>query len=304
MDKLRALKYFASVAETGSFTQSANKFSVPPSSLSRRIADLESHLGATLFKRSTRMVKLTEVGQRYYQQINKIITDLELSDEAVRSYQSEPMGLLHISSMVGFGERILLPLLDEFKEIYPAITLDVHLSDELSSLGRDDVDLAIRGGYAPNERVIAIKLMSNQFIPVASPDYIQGMGMPKNATDLKQHKGLYFRSPTGPTPWICELNGQWQDVSAPAELISNAGSWLLEKAVKGQGIVMMPRWVLSDYINSGELIALDINPPITSTPNPAFGIYLLYQKQRYHVPKIKAVVDFLVARIKSQEAFQ
>jgi len=304
LDKLRALKYFASVAETGSFTQSANKFSVPPSSLSRRIADLENHLGATLFKRSTRLVKLTEVGQRYYQQVNKIITDLELSDEAVRSYQSEPMGLLHISSMVGFGERILLPLLDEFKKMYPAITLDVHLSDELSSLGRDDVDLAIRGGYAPNERVVAIKLMSNQFIPVASPGYIQSMGMPKKATDLKQHKGLYFRTPNGPTPWICELNGQWQDVSAPAELISNAGSWLLEKAIKGHGIVMMPRWVLNDYIISGELIALDIDPPITSTQDPAFGIYLLYQKQRYQVPKIKTVVDFLVARIKSQERYQ
>jgi len=300
MDKLRALKYFISVAETGSFTRSAEFFSVPPSSLSRRIADLEKDLGATLFKRSTRVVKLTEIGQSYYQQIDKILAELEHSDEAVRSYQSKPMGRLKISAMAGFGEAILLPLLDEFTELHPLITLDIHLSDELSALGRDDVDLAVRGGYAPNERVVAIKLMENQFIPAAAPSYIQKHGYPHHASDLTKHKGLYFRTPNGPTPWICELNDQWQDVSAPAVAISNAGTWLLEKAIKGRGIVMMPRWVLEPYFEQGQLTELTIYPQINTNQNPAFGIYLLYQKQRYHIPKIKAAVDFLVARIKGR----
>lgn len=300
MDKLRALKYFISVAETGSFTQSAEFFSVPPSSLSRRIADLETDLGATLFKRTTRVVKLTEIGQSYYQQVDKLLLELKQSDEAVRNYQSKPMGLLKISSMTGFGEAILLPLLDEFTDLHPEITLDIHLSDQLSDFGRDDVDLAIRGGYAPNERVVAIKLMDNKFIPVAAPAYLEEKGYPTKPLELKQHKGLYYRTPNGPTPWICELNGQWQDVSAPAEIISNAGAWLLEKAIKAQGIIMMPRWVLAPYLASGELIELRINPPITTTQNPAFGIYLLYQKQRYQIPKIKAAVDFLVARIKGR----
>ncbi len=298
MDKLRALKYFISVAETGSFTQSANFFSVPPSSLSRRVADLEKDLGATLFKRTTRVVKLTEIGQSYYQQVNSILAALEQSDDAVRNYQAKPMGRLKISSMVGFGEAILLPLLDEFTERYPDITLDLHLSDQVSSLGRDDVDLAIRGGYAPNERVVAVKLMGNQFIPVAAPCYLEKQGNPTKATELKQHRGLYFKTPNGPTPWICELNGEWQDVSAPVEVISNAGTWLIEKAIKGQGIIMLPRWVLAPYLATGELVELRIEPPITTTQNPAFGIYLIYQKQRYQIPKIKAAVDFLVARIK------
>jgi len=299
MDKLRALKYFASVAQTGSFTQSASAFSVPPSSLSRRIADLEESLGATLFKRSTRMVKLTEVGESYLQQVSKILLELEQSDEAVKSYQSVPMGMLHISSTVGFGERILLPLLDEFREMYSEITLDVHLSDELSTLSRDNIDLAIRGGYAPNERVVAIQLMENEFIPAASPAYLEKMGTPRKAEDLSEHLGLYFRTPSGPTPWICQINGQWQDVSPTAEIISNGGAWLLDKAIEGKGIIMMPRWVLSDYLRQGELVELDINPPLTTTQTPGFGIYLLYQKQRYHIPKIKVAVDFLVARIRS-----
>ncbi|PCH60037.1 MAG: LysR family transcriptional regulator [SAR86 cluster bacterium] len=298
MDQLRALRYFVKVVEMGSFTKAASFFSVPPSSLSRRVADLEKSLGASLLKRSTRVLKLTEIGSNYYKQVSELLLQLEQSNEAVRSYQTNPMGELRISSMVGFGERILLPLLDEFSELYPQIILDVHLSDELTSLGRDNVDLAIRGGYAPNERVIAIRLMQNQFIAVASPSYLKRKGRPTHALELREHEGLYFRTPKGPTPWLCEIEGQWQDVSAATVAISNGGVWLLDKAVKGQGIIMLPRWVLKPYLERGELVELDIQPPLSNTQSSEFGIYLLYEKQRYQVPKVKVAVDFLVARIK------
>ena len=114
MDELRALRYFSKVVETGSFTKAASLFSVPPSSLSRRVADLEKNLGATLLKRSTRVVKVTEIGQTYYEQVQQVLHQLEQSNEAVRSYQTKPMGTLRISCLVGFGNRILLPLLDEY----------------------------------------------------------------------------------------------------------------------------------------------------------------------------------------------
>jgi DNA-binding transcriptional LysR family regulator len=298
VDQFRALRYFSKVAETGSFTKAAGIFGVPPSSLSRRVADLENSLGATLLKRSTRDVKLTEVGQRYYIQVLDILNQLEQSNEAVRSYQAKPMGHLHISSMVGFGERILLPLLDEFSLLYPDIVLDVSLSDELSALSRDDVDVAIRGGYAPNERVIAIKLMANQFIPVAAPSYLVDMGNPQHAIELKQHKGLYFRTPNGPTPWLSYINGQWQDVSAPQVAVSNNGKWLGDLAAKGKGILMAPRWAAAHYLASGKLIELVLEPQVQITQNNDMAVYLLYQKQRYLVPKVKAAVDFLVARVK------
>lgn len=298
MDQIRALRYFSKVAEMGSFTKAARLFGVPPSSLSRRVADLESSLGATLLKRSTRDVKLTEVGQRYYKQVADILQQLEQSNEAVRSYQAKPMGHLHISSMVGFGERILLPLLEEFSQLYPEIVLDVSLSDELSALGRDDVDIAIRGGYAPNERVLAIKLMGNQFVPVASPQYLLNMGTPKDALELKKHKGLYFRTPNGPTPWLAYLNNQWHDVSAPQVAISNNGKWLGELAAKGKGILMAPRWSAAQYLTSGELLELKVEPTVQISQNNDMAVYLLYQKQRYLVPKVKAAVDFLVARVK------
>jgi DNA-binding transcriptional LysR family regulator len=210
------------------------------------------------------------------------------------------MGQLRISAMVGFGERILLALLDEFSQLYPDIIVDVSLSDELSALGRDDVDIAIRGGYAPNERVQAIRLMDNEFIPVASPGYLAEMGTPGNVLELRQHRGLYFRTPNGPSPWLCELDGQWEDVSAPQVAVSNNGKWLADKAIKGQGIIMAPRWLLTPYIERGELQVLYFDPVLRVTQNTDMAVYLLYQKQRYLVPKVKVAVDFLVARVRGK----
>lgn len=297
MDQLRAIRYFCKVVETGSFTKAAKVFNVPPSSLSRRVSDLEKTLGATLLKRSTRMVKLTEVGQVYYNDVQQILSQLEQSKETVRSYQTTPMGRLRISSMVGFGEKVVLPILDEFSALYPQIVLDVSLSDELSTLGRDDVDIAIRGGYAPNERVIAIRLMDNGFIPVAAPSYFTKHGMPSTAMELKNHSGLYFKTPTGPTPWLCYIEDQWHDVSGPAVAISNNGDWLAKKACNGEGVFMSTRWALASYLESGALQELIFEHDLAITQNADMAVYLLYQKQRYLVPKVKAAVDFLVEKI-------
>jgi DNA-binding transcriptional LysR family regulator len=191
-------------------------------------------------------------------------------------------------------------MLDDFSQLYPDIILDVSLSDELSALSRDEVDIAIRGGYAPNERVIAIKLMDNQFIPVASPGYLTERGIPSSAIELRQHRGLYYRTPNGPTPWLCEIEGQWQDVSAPQVAVSNNGKWLANKAINGQGIMRAPRWVLKPYLQSGELQELFFTPPLRISQSNELAVYLLYQKHAYLVPKVKVAVDFIVARVKSQ----
>lgn len=300
MDQLKAIRYFISVVDLGSFSAAASQFDVPASSISRRISDLETSLGAQLLKRSTRLVSLTEIGQSYYGQVKDIVEQLEQSDHAVRSYQTKPMGRLKISSMVGFGERILIPIMDEFQQAYPDIVLDVVLSDELSSLSRDDVDIAIRGGHAPNERVLAVKLMANQFIPVASPSYLKLYGVPSHTLQLRQHDGLFFKTPMGPTPWLSEINGQWQQVTPPAKLITNNGKWLVQEAIAGKGVLMIPNWVVQPYLDSGELVQLTFDEPLNITENANFAIYMLYQKSAYAIPKVKAAVDFIAARVKGQ----
>lgn len=170
------------------------------------------------------------------------------------------------------------------------------MSDELTALGRDDVDIAIRGGYSPNERIQALRLMDNEFVPAAAPRYLKIHGSPKSAFDLRQHKGLFFRTPAGPSPWLCESDGEWHDVSGEAIAISNNAPWLGRQALAAKGIILAPAWSLAGYLDSGELVRLDLSPAPTVSQNPNLAIYLLYQKQRYLVPKVKVAVDFLVAR--------
>ncbi len=117
--------------------------------------------------------------------------------------------------------------------------------------------------------------------------------------ELRQHKGLYFRTPNGPTPWLCNINCQWHDVSGPAA-VSNNGRWLAEKATAGWGILMAPGWALTATIERGDLQELAFDPALTITQNTELAVYLLYQKQRYFVPKVKAAVDFLVARVQQR----
>ena len=304
MDQLRALKYFISVAETGSFTKSAEHFQVPASSLSRRIADLERSLGATLLQRTTRVVKLTEVGRDYYQQVSRLVNQLEQSNKSVRSYQSEPMGRLRISSMEVFGAKKLMPILDEFSTLYPKIELDVHLSDAVTTLNRDEVDIAIRGGYAPNERVIAVNLLDNNFLPFAAPAYLEQYGTPKQAAELKNHRGLFFRTPNGPTPWLAMIDEQWVEVSGTPIATTNAGDWLLQKAIQGEGIIFLPEWVTRETVQQGRLVPLHFPEAVNITQRNDFAVYLLYQKQHYAIPKVKVAVDFIVAKTRESVALR
>ncbi|MBD1559444.1 LysR family transcriptional regulator [Vibrio sp. S9_S30] len=300
MDKLKALSYFVETVERGSFSSAASRYHVPASSISRRIADLEAELGAQLLVRNTRSISLTEVGKQYFQQAQHIIEQVSLSDQLVKQYQSKPTGVLKISAMVGFGEHILLPILDDFSQLFPDVILDVVLSDELSKLEKDDVDIAIRGGYAPNERVVAKKLMNNDFVAAASPIYIERNGQPTCTSELVHHQGLFFKTPVGPTPWLSEIDGRWQDVSGTLKLVSNNGQWLLNKAIQGEGILMLPRWALQPSFDSGVLQELVFDQPLQISHGGDFAIFLLYQKLEYSIPKIKAAVDFISDQVKRQ----
>lgn len=298
MDKFRALSYFVETAENGSFSAAAKRFKVPASSISRRISDLESDLGAQLLTRSTRSVALTEVGEQYLKQVKGILEQVSQSDQMVKSYQAAPTGVLKISAMVGFGESILLPILDEFSALYPEITLDIVLSDQLSKLEKDDVDIAIRGGYAPDERVVAVRLMDNDFVVAASPTYIANHGSPCSSLELKHHQGLFFKTPVGATPWLTEINGEWLDVSGNPKLVTNNGEWLLQKAIQGRGILMLPRWVLQPVFDSGDLVELTFDDPVQVSVGRDLAIFLLYQKLEYSIPKIKAAVDFITEKVR------
>jgi len=302
MDKLRALQYLLKVADTLSFSRAARAFGVPPSSISRRITDLEAALGVELLHRTTRTVRLTEVGALYLEQVRAGLSQLDDADELLGQRSSTPSGTLRISAMPGYGQRLLMPALQDFGERYPDIVLDVHLSDALVELGRDQIDIAIRGGRQPQDRVVAQRLDPNRFVLAASPQYLARAGTPRTLDDLLNHRALMYRGPNAVIKWQGLDEDGWREIPVAPAFISNDGASLIAMACRHQGLVLLSEWGLVDYFKRGELMPVTLDQPVSVGRGGEAGIYLLYLQTRYRIPKVRVAVEFLVERLGSPAA--
>lgn len=298
---MRALHYLLKVADTLSFSRAAISFGVPASSISRRIADLEAELGVELLHRTTRTVRLTEIGALYVEQARAGMTQLAEAEELVGQRSSTPSGTLRISTMPSYGKLVLIPALQDFCERYPDIVLDLHLSDALVDLGRDQVDIAIRGGRQPQDRVVARKLDPNRFILAASPQYLAQMGTPRTLDDLHGHRGLLYRGPNTVIKWQGLDDDGWHEIPMTPAFISNDGTSLIAMACKHRGLVLLSEWGLKDYLRRGELVRVTLDQPVSVSRGEEAGIYLLYLQTRYRIPKVRVAVDFLMDRLVSDE---
>lgn len=298
MDKLRALEYFIKVAETKSFSASASTFGVPASSVSRRIQDLEAALGVTLLTRTTRVVRLTELGELYFEQVSKTLSKLRYADELVKDRPTAPSGRLRITSTPGYGSARLMPALRKLRRQFPDLILDVELTDQVSNLSGEDVDLAVRATSEPPERAIARKLANNTFMLVASPAYLTQFGTPQKLNDIAQHKSLLYRGPGRILQWQAKTAHGWVDLETRPTFISNAGAELLDEALAGGGIALLPHWSVQELIDRGQLHKITLmDAQISVSRTSESWIYLLYHQPKYRLKKIKAAVDFLIGEL-------
>ncbi|WP_284619583.1 LysR family transcriptional regulator [Aquabacterium humicola] len=299
MDKLRAMHYLLKVADTLSFSRAAKSFGVPASSISRRIADLEAELGVELLHRTTRTVRLTELGAQYVEQVRAGLAQLDDAGELVGQRGSTPSGTLRISAMPSYGQVLLLPALQDFSARYPDILLDLHLSDAVVELGRDQVDIAIRGTRQPEGRVVARKLDPNHFMLAASPQYLKTKGMPRTLDDLQDHQALLYRGPNALIKWHGQDDDGWRELAVPPAFISNDGAALIAMACQHRGLVLLPEWGLKPYLQRGELLPVTMDQPVSVGRGGEAGIYLMYLRTRYQIPKVRVAVDFLVERLRA-----
>lgn len=301
MDKLRAIKYFLKVAETGSFSGAAKLLGVPASSVSRRIQDLETALGAILFQRSTRLVKLTELGALYLEQIDPAVAAVEDANETIRQHAKKPSGILRVTALPGYGRFHLIPALRKFGVLYPDVIIDLELTDRLVNLSQNQVDIAIRATANPPERSVARKISENEFVLVASPDYLEQHATPKSVAELETHKTLLYRGPNGILRWQAKTQTGWQELVMPTAFISTEGQVLVDEAMAGSGIGLIPKWGIEDNLATGRLIQIELDDAkVSISRSENSGIYLLYHRPKYSLQKIRAAVDFLTAELSNQ----
>ena len=201
MDQLRALRYFSKLAETLSFSETADYFRVPSSSVSRRIKDLEETLGVELFLRTTRSVSLTDLGVLYLTEIKTALQAIEIADEMCKAQSISPSGTVRITAMPGYAELYVLPAIDRMRTLYPDLEFDLNITDQTLSLSSNDADIAIRATSDLPDQVVARRLSEHNFILVASPDFINQNGRPQTSDDLCSFPVFMYRTPHGVLNW-------------------------------------------------------------------------------------------------------
>lgn len=300
MDKMRALECFAAVAKHESFTAAARALGVEASSVSRRIQELEASLGTVLIHRTTRVVKLTELGVLYLDHVRPLIAAMAHADDSVRDRPDQPVGTVRLTASPGYGEVCVMPALKTLMGLYPDLVFDIEMTDQVFNLDESDIDIAIRATAAPPERSIARKLSDNDFILVGSKDYLDRHGIPVRLDDLQAHKTLNFRRPNGVLFWQAKRDDQWLEVTNPPSFVSNMGRLLVDEALAGAGLALVPIWGVSEYLRSGQLIELPLDDAtLHISRNANSGIYLLYHRPKYTLKKVQTVVDFLIRELAS-----
>ncbi|MCY6383271.1 LysR family transcriptional regulator [Hoeflea prorocentri] len=301
MDRLRAINYFIKVADLGGFTAAAAATGVPASSISRRIQDLETELGVSLLHRTTRVVRLTELGEFYLEHVRSGIEALDYAQDLIKDRAASPSGSLRITATPGYGRLLLLPAIKELRRKYPDLVVDVELTDQLSDLSGNEVDIAVRATANPPDRAIARKLADEDYVLTAAPAYLNQYGLPDTLSDLEKHRTILYRAPGRIIHWQADTDGGWVEARTRPAFICNIGQELVAEAVSGTGLALVPRWGVRNQLANGSLKAIalkDANLSLTRSPSP--GIYLLYHQPKYRLNKIRAAVDFLLDHLVAQ----
>ncbi len=298
MDRHRALRYFVHLAGTLNFSLTAEHFRVPSSSVSRRIKDLERELGATLFERTTRTVRLTDLGKLYLREVGTALQSIDMADELVGAQSKSPTGMLRITAMPGYGERFVLPALEKLRLQYEDIDFDVNFTDEVINLASNEVDIAIRAAATLPDQLIARRLGDHDFVLVAAPQYIAKNGAPQTSAELTNHTVFMYRTPHGILDWRMQQNGIWKIIDLQPKYISNHAQSLLDSVLTGRGIALLPTWGVNKDIEKGRLVKLELDDgPLSVSGNISRGIYLLYHPPKFRLQKIRVTVDFLVEEL-------
>jgi len=291
MDRLTEMEAFATVVDQGGFTDAAKKMGISKSAVSKHISSLEARLGARLLNRTTRRVSPTEIGLAYYDRARRVLSDAGEADALVASMQSAPAGLLRISVATDFGVNHLSPILGDFLQQFPDITVNMVLNNRYVELISEGFDMAIRMGDLEDSSLRARKLTETQMRMIAAPSYFEKHGRPTRLDDLNSHKLLHYSNQASGNAWkITAPSGEERQIRSAGWLSVNDGQSLLNACIAGLGIAYLPSFLYANAMEQGQVVDVMPDLPIERT-----GIYAVYPPGRFTQPKVRAFIDFLVA---------
>ena len=291
------MRTFISVAETGSFSETARLLDVSAPLVSRHVSDLEAHLGIRLFNRTTRRVDLSEAGEAYYPDCVALIEQLDAAEARIAGLGERPTGLLRVSVPMDFGRLFLGPAFRQFLSEAPEVRLDVRYEDREARIVEEQIDVALRIGQLPDSSLVARRLGSACLGCYASPDYLATHGSPQSLEDLRSHDLLSYSLSSTPGQWVFDLDGHREVIPLAGRwrLSCNNGRELAEAACRGLGLVRLPEFLVQDHLNAGRLAEV-----LTDFRSPPLEISAVTLHRRFRPGKISAFLDFMESHFKGR----
>ncbi|HEV7322097.1 MAG TPA: LysR family transcriptional regulator [Ensifer sp.] len=287
MMKIEGIAAFVAVAEAGSISEAARRLRLSKSVVSERVAELERGLNATLLHRTTRKLTLTEDGIAFRERAIRIVSEVQAAASDLAERRGLLTGPLRISAPVSFGRRHLGPALYPFLARHPDIELTLDLDDRRVDAASEGYDAIVRHGAIADSRLVVWKLASSHRLLVASPDYLERNGTPASLGELEGHRGIFYTN-RGAADWRFEGPAGASVVRAHLALGMNNGDMILDAAVAGLGIALLPAFIAGPAVRNGQLRAIDVG----LRPEPEF-IYMAHAEGRRASAKLRAIAQHL-----------
>lgn len=290
MVKLDGISNFVAIAEAGSISGAARRLHLSKSVVSERLAELEQHLGAPLFHRTTRKLSLTEDGSAFLERANRIVWEVQDAVAEVAERRGSLRGPMRLSAPVTFGRMHLGPALYPFLARHPDITLTLELDDRRIDAAAEGYDAVIRHGTLEDSRLVALPLAPSRRLLVASADYLARFGTPQSLADLRQHRAIYYTN-RNVADWRFADVRQEGFARPPAALRVNNGDMMRDAALAGLGLALLPSFIVGAELRSGQLLRVDIGHQAA----PEL-IYVAHPEGRHASHKLRALVTALRER--------
>ncbi|MBB5209394.1 LysR substrate-binding domain-containing protein [Chiayiivirga flava] len=291
LDDLNDLRFFAAIAEHGGFSAAARALGLPKSRLSKRIASLEDRLGVRLLQRTTRRVVVTDVGERFLVHCRAMLEEARAAQDAVDELRSEPRGLVRVSCPISIAQTALAPIVAQFLERHPAVTLRVNATNRRVDVLGEGIDVAIRvrDRLDSDGSLVLRRIGGTRGLLVASPALLDRLGRPSLPQELARLPALSMLEHDNAQTWTLEhADGARVAVEVPARLVCGDFPLLTEAAVAGLGVAMLPDWQCLDALRSG---ALEVVLPQWQLPQGV--LHFVYPSRRGLLPAVRAFVDHL-----------
>jgi len=294
---LERLRVYLEVVEKGGFAAAARSLGLTPTQATRHVSELEAELGLRLLTRTTRKVAPTSAGRLYAERAKPLVDDLLCAEEAVRQQEQTLKGGLRVSVPMSFSLRFLPDAISQFRILYPDLRLTLDLSDRLVDVMREGFDMALRISGPPKDiSLVWRKIMPAPRALVASKAYLERRGRPSRPQDLSGHDALVYAHGVEDARWTFEdrATGEFLTVALPSCFRANNGDLLAELALRGEGVALLPRFIVDAALKNGSLVEL-----LEDWRLEDLWLAAIYPPYDHLPAKVKTFTDFVEAAAKA-----